>query len=244
MLSPYDIDKYGFTLRVDWVFPTSVWDGRVKLEVDGGDIGGKKKIKELYLGAGSATYLVSASSSMVKVIANLSGLTDRLSVDLAPLKVRMPKPFERVALSDIPEIASGDIRGGLQKNKVYWQREVWVAGGKYDKALGIHADPGKVAWAEYRVPSGAAWFRGYAGLARQGSGPDDCKGHFDFRVLLNKVVVKTREFNGTWLVTPEKIDVPVTGNQILRFEVTDGGDGGGNMAVYCDHATLVSPYFE
>jgi len=236
LLSPDNIDQGGFDLKVMRSFPTGVpATATAEIKVAGGTIDGISHVSDQYDGSGAKTYQVSAapSSNKIKVIANMLGFTDSLSVDLASLR----GTFKRVALSDIPEIGAGDIREGLQKNRVYWQREVKVAGGRYDKALGMHLESGKVGWVEYRIPIGATWLRGYAGLAKQDG--NDCRGHFNFRVLLNNQPLRTREFKGDWMVVPEQIDIPVTGGQILRFEVDDGGDG-----MNCDHATVVNSYFD
>ena len=108
----------------------------------------------------------------------------------------------------------------------------------YEKALGIHPKTNRVAWVEYIVPQGASWFRGYIGLAKDNKN-STCRGHFTFNALLNDVSFRTEDIAGDWKFAPKIIDIPVTADQILRFEVTDGADTNN-----CDHATIGSPYFE
>jgi len=185
----------------------------------------------------------------LKKIENLQARMIELEREIPARRQRQSGPakaaggFAKIALSDMAEKASGDLYpAALQKDRVYWQDRVWVAGRRYAKAIGIHPQPRKIAWVEYRVPAGASRFTGLAGMARDDSN-ENCEGHFDVRVLLDGKVVAQRKFQGTWMVPPEELDLRVRRDQTLRFEVSDGGDAV-DPPNYCDHATIVAPYFE
>ena len=211
---------------------------------------GSYVLKSQIEGGGSSLYVRRHDlDAALKEIEALRARSAELEREIAPRRPRRSGPskaaggFTKIALSDMAEKGSGDLYPPqVQKNRVYWQDQVWVAGRRYDKAIGIVPQPRKLAWIEYRVPAGATRFTGLAGLARDDSSVN-CQGHFDFRVLLDGKAVALRKFKGTWMVRPENLDIAVKRNQTLRFEVSDGGDTT-DPSNYCDHAVVVAPYFE
>jgi pimeloyl-ACP methyl ester carboxylesterase len=149
--------------------------------------------------------------------------------------------FTTKYLSDIKEIPAEMttlIHGGLQKDRVYWQPEVWMGNSRFYKALGIHPEAGVTVGVSYQVPAGANWFKGLVGNARQDSHLE-CRGSFVFRVLLNNATVASDRIQGSWQVPPLNVTVPVAAGQVLTLEVTDGGDGN-----WCDHMAWGDPRFE
>ena len=158
-----------------------------------------------------------------------------------PTSAVNPSSFTVQYLSDLQEKDDGSadrIHGGLQKDKVYWQDEVWMGNSRFHKTLGMHAPSGNGASVSYEVPLGASWFKGLVGLARE-DGSDKCKGSATFRVLLNGTSVAKGELRGTWQRPPHDVVVPVAAGQLITLEVTDGGNG-----YECDTLTWGNPRFE
>jgi hypothetical protein len=141
-------------------------------------------------------------------------------------------------LKEMPAEMTNRIHGGLRKDSVYWQPEVWMGNSRFYKALGIHPEAGVTVGVSYQVPAGANWFKGLVGNARQDSHLE-CRGSFVFRVLLNNATVASDRIQGSWQVPPVNVTVPVAAGQVLTLDVTDGGDG-----IWCDHMAWGDPRFE
>ncbi len=140
-----------------------------------------------------------------------------------PPPPRPPQPGgPDVFLSDISESRSGDIHGGLGKDRPYWTPELLIGGRRFAKGLVTCPGPsGARAYVEYPLNGRFSRF-----LATLGSAADQGnygKGTMNYFILLDGKVIEQGHFP-----TPpatREINVSVQGGQTLRLEVDNGGDG-------------------
>jgi len=132
-------------------------------------------------------------------------------------------------LSDIDPIRVSNICGELQRDKVYWQNEIWIAGKYFKKGLGTHAPQYGKGVVEYRIPEGYNQFEATIGLARQ-DGLSISRGSTRFRIYVNNTIV----YSSGIVRAGKSIDISilVENDAILRLEI-DNGDDGHNS----DHST-------
>jgi hypothetical protein len=133
-----------------------------------------------------------------------------------------------VFLSELAESGSGNIHGGLGKDRPYWQPDLIIAGKRYGKGLVTHPGNGaERAYVEYALAGQYQRF-----LATLGSAADQSNyghGTMNYAVLVDGRVVEQGRFP-----TPpatRELSIPVSGAQTLRLEVDNGGDGN-----HSDHA--------
>jgi hypothetical protein len=172
----------------------------------------------------------------------VNATVDPIGGALSLKSVWRPKPvakFETKYLSDIEPAEVLKVHGGLTRDKVYWQEEVWMGGNRYIKALGMHPVTGATARVTYTVPEGAKWFRSFVGMARQDGSNSGNLGNFVYRVSLNGASVAGSRIRGDWTVSPAKIELAVSAGQLLALEITDGDDTN-----WSDHAVWGEPRFE
>jgi hypothetical protein len=127
---------------------------------------------------------------------------------------------------------------GLQRDRVYWQPEIWIAGVHYKKGLGMHAPKTGVGVVRFKVPPGYTIFISLVGLARQDKSPGCAKvGDARFRVYVNDELqfhTGIVKFNDLLSVR-----IPVRPGDILKLEVDKGTDD-----YTCDHNTWAEARFE
>jgi len=143
-------------------------------------------------------------------------------------------------LSDMSPYSTENVEGGLQKDRVFWQSEIWIDGVHYEKGLGMHAPKSGVGRVQYMVPRGYKVFIALIGLARQDGNPGCSRtgeGDASFRVYVNaKMVLETDvlHFGQT-----KGVRIPVEEKDILTLEVDKGDD-----SYICDHSTWADARFE
>ncbi len=127
-----------------------------------------------------------------------------------------------VYLSDLSEIRSGDIHGGLGKNRPYWTPELVIGSRRFAKGIVTCPGPtGARAFVEYALNGQFSSF-----LATLGSAGDQGnygKGTMNYFIQVDGRLVKQGRFP-----TPPatlELDIPLRGAQTLRLEVDNGGDG-------------------
>lgn len=130
---------------------------------------------------------------------------------------------------------------GIFFHRVGWQEQVWIAGVRYDHAIGMHpgvnpANPDQgSAWAEFRIPPGARTFRTIFGMARQDIHPND------YGEALGGVSIDGRTVWSGMLRGPNRIVLPPiaipAGAQTLRLFVDSAGSR------WSDHTTWADPRF-
>ena len=144
----------------------------------------------------------------------------------------VPDPFY---LSDSRAllIQESNVHGGLQFNRVYWQPEVWIAGVRYQRALGMHAPIG-IGFADFRIPAGAKSFRSTFGLARQDTAP--ALGEAAGRIYIDNQRIWQATVSSASQTANVQIQIPA-GAKTLRLEVDSLGPQGS------DHTTWADPRF-
>ena len=131
-----------------------------------------------------------------------------------------------------------NIEGGLIRDQVFWQSEIWIDGKYYAKGLGMHAPKTGIGTVGYQVPEGYSMFVALAGLARQDKSPGCATvGDAQFRVYVNKEL--KFESGVMHFGPPILIQIAVQAGNILRLEVDKGEDN-----YECDHATWADARFE
>lgn len=133
-----------------------------------------------------------------------------------------------VYLSDLAETASGDIHGGLGKDKPYWQADILIGSQRFGKGLVTHPGNGpQRAYVEYALDGRYSRFLATLGSSAHGSSPgSDSMNYF---VWVDGRLVEQARFP-----TPPAIrdlDISVRGARSLRLEVDNGGNGN-----HSDHA--------
>jgi len=127
-----------------------------------------------------------------------------------------------VFLSDMTESRSGDIHGGLGKDRPYWTPELLIGGRRFAK--GIVTCPGpSAARAFVEYPLGGGFSRFQATLGSAADQGNYGKGTMNYSILVDGKLVEQGHFP-----TPpatREINVSVQGGQTLRLEVDNGGDG-------------------
>jgi hypothetical protein len=127
-----------------------------------------------------------------------------------------------VFLSDMPESRSGDIHGGLGKDRPYWTPELLIGGRRFAK--GIVTCPGpSAARAFVEYPLNGRFTRFLATLGSAADQGNYGKGTMNYFILVDGKIVEQGRFP-----TPpatREISVSVQGGQTLRLEVDNGGDG-------------------
>jgi len=128
-----------------------------------------------------------------------------------------------VYLSDLQEIASGNIHGGLGKDRPYWQSDLVIGNRTFKKGIVTHpmAENGKKAFVEYALGGKYKYFLATLGsAAHQGNYG---KGTMNYYILVDGRVVAS----GRFPMPPDVIEIkiPVNGANTLRLEVDNGGDG-------------------
>ncbi len=171
------------------------------------------------------------------VAADDLGATSVQSLDypVAPPRLE-PDPFW---LSDHPELLLGEsnVAGGVQFNREPFQEEVWIGGQvprRYDHAIAMHPGTGAglVADADFQIPLGARYFRGFLALASESTHPNDL-GDVEGRIYVDGVrvwVERVYRFDHKYF----NLALPGTA-RIVRLEVDALGDR------WADHATFVNP---
>jgi len=128
-----------------------------------------------------------------------------------------------VYLSDLPESASGNVHGGLGKDRPYWASELVIAGRRFAKGLVTHApaENGRKAFVEYALGGQYRLFQATLGSAADKSNYGD--GSMNYAVLVDGRVVD----QGRFPVPPatKGIQVSLQGARTLRLEVDNGGNG-------------------
>lgn len=127
-----------------------------------------------------------------------------------------------VYLSDMTESRSGDIHGGLGKDKPYWAPELVIGGRRYNKGIVTHPEASSAhAFVEYTLNGGFSRF-----TATLGSASD--RGNYGNGTMNYYIYVDGRAVEQGHFPPPpatREINVPVQGGQTLRLEVDNGGDG-------------------
>jgi hypothetical protein len=134
-----------------------------------------------------------------------------------------------VYLSDLPESNSGNIQGGLGKDRPHWQSELIIGGRKYAKGLVTHpkAENGSWAFVEYALDGSYSRFRATLGSAEDHGRYG--KGTMNYGIVIDG----RRVVGGAFPVAPavKEIDLDIGGAKTLRLEVDNGYDGNNS-----DHA--------
>jgi len=130
---------------------------------------------------------------------------------------RWPKPGEaQVWLDRVEPDACTQQWGSLVKNQSVWQKEMTVAGRKFDRGLGTHAN-GRI---EYDL-SGGGFERFHALVGRDGHAGD---GRIVFEVWLDgKNAFDSGPMTNASPAMPVELDVSAAA--ILELRTLDGGDG-------------------
>jgi hypothetical protein len=138
-------------------------------------------------------------------------------------------------------LQQGNIHNGLWFNRVYWQDQVWIAGVRYIRVLGMHAPASGAGFVEFRIPPGARFFQTTFGLARQDSAPNpNMFGDAEGRILIDaKPVWAQRVSSGTQLRTAS-VPVP-SGAKILRLEVDSLGSNWSDHTTWADARFTTTP---
>ncbi len=143
-----------------------------------------------------------------------------------------PPPYQGgnvVYLSDLRESGSGNIHGGLGKDRPYWQGDLILANQSFSKGIITHpmAENGRIAFVEYSLNGQYSTFRATLGSAQDHGSYG--KGTMNYRVLVDGRAVDC----GPFPVPPgiREISVDVRGARMLRLEVDNGYDGNNS-----DHA--------
>jgi hypothetical protein len=144
-------------------------------------------------------------------------------------------------LSDLDPAEINNVHGDLQKDRVYWQNEVWIAGQRFARGLGMHAPAQGVGYADYLVPKGYSRFRSQVGLARPDSNDgQNCKpgggGDVRFQVLVN-----SGERFSRLVKFGDLQDIAIDGLSAgarLRLVVDNNGNS------WCDHSFWANARFE
>jgi len=127
-----------------------------------------------------------------------------------------------VFLSDMAESRSGDIHGGLGKDRPYWTPELLIGGRRFAKGIVTCPGPSAArAFVEYPLNGRFSRF-----LATLGSAADQGnygKGTMNYFIYVDGKVVEQGRFPTP--PTTREISVSVQGAQTLRLEVDNGGDG-------------------
>ncbi len=134
----------------------------------------------------------------------------------------IPSGGPDVYLSDMAESRSGDIHGGLGKDRPYWAPVLLLGGRRFAKGLVTCPGPSAArAFVEY--PLGGHFSRFQATLGSAADQGNYGKGTMNYFILVDGKVVEQGRFP-----TPpatREINVSVQGAQTLRLEVDNGGDG-------------------
>jgi len=143
-----------------------------------------------------------------------------------PPKVEPHRPPQTggpdVFLSDLVESRTGDIHGGLGKNRPYWTPELIIGGRRFAKGLVTCPGPTSArAFVEY--PLGGRFSRFLATLGSAGDQGNFGKGTMNYAILLDGKVIEQGRFPNP--PATREINVSVQGGQTLRLEVDNGGDG-------------------
>jgi len=134
-----------------------------------------------------------------------------------------------VYLSDMKEIRSGDVHGGLGKDRPYWQPDLIIGGRTFKKGLVTHpvAENGRRAFVEYELNGRYRFFMTTLGAAQD-------HGNYGRGTMSYYILADGREVaGGRFPVPPDtrNLRISVSGVRILRLEVDNGGDGNNS-----DHA--------
>lgn len=133
-----------------------------------------------------------------------------------------------VFLSDMAESRSGDIHGGLGKDRPYWTPELVIAGRRYQKGIVTHPGASAArAFVEYPLNGGFSRFAATLGSAADGNTYGN--GTMNYAIYVDGRLVEQGRFPAP--PATREINVSVQGGQTLRLEVDNGGDGN-----HADHA--------
>ncbi len=147
--------------------------------------------------------------------------------DQDPYSTR-PGRGPEVFLSDLSEAASGNVHGGLGKDRPYWQQELSIGGRSFSKGLVTHPGAsGERAWVEYAL--GGQYRRFLATLGAAADHGNYGQASMNYYIVVDGRVVEQGRFPSP--PNTREISVSVQGAQTLRLEVDNGGDGN-----HSDHA--------
>ncbi len=127
-----------------------------------------------------------------------------------------------VFLSDMSESRSGNIHGGLGKDRPYWIPELFIGNRRFAKGLVTCPGPTSArAFVEY--PLGGRFSRFLATLGSAGDQGNFGRGTMNYAILLDGKVIEQGRFPNPPATL--EISISVQGGQTLRLEVDNGGDG-------------------
>lgn len=133
-----------------------------------------------------------------------------------------------IYLSDMNESQSGNIHGGLGKDRPYWASELRIGNVLYSKGLVTHPEGnGSRAFVEYDLGGRFRAFFATVGSAQGPSAPG--MGRMNYYILVDGQQVAAGPIPNYPAVV--QINVSLEGANILRLEADDGGDGNNS-----DHA--------
>jgi hypothetical protein len=134
--------------------------------------------------------------------------------------------LESVYISDLKVVNSGDVHGGVGKDKPYWTDQLIICGIKYDKGIILHPEnDGIIAFAEFPLQKKGGRLTGMAGWAEQEDAIYD--GIMRFRFFADGKLLYSGEIKGKKC---EEVNYYLGAAEILRIETDDGFDGN-----YADH---------
>ncbi len=148
-----------------------------------------------------------------------------------------PQESNTVYLSDLQESSSGNVHGGLGKDRPYWQSELILADKRFSKGIVTHpmAENGRRAFVEYNLNGQYSYFRATLGSAQDHGNYG--KGTMNYSVLVDGKAMEC----GPFPVPPStrEINVDIRGARMLRLEVDNGYDGNNSDHAAWGNARLV-----
>jgi hypothetical protein len=124
-------------------------------------------------------------------------------------------------ISDLKILRSGDVHGGIGKDRPYWTDKLIICGKEFKKGVVIHPeDGGKIAFVEYRLPKRRGRLLGVAGWAEQEGAVHS--GKMRFRFFVDGELLYGNELNGKEC---QRVNLDLGSGRVLRIETDDGGDG-------------------
>lgn len=140
-----------------------------------------------------------------------------------------PSGGGEVYLSDLRELSTSDIHGGLGKDRPYWTSTLTIAGRSFAKGIVTHPGPDASRKATVTYALNGQYARFLATLGSAADGSNYGNGTMNYTIYVDNAPVEQGRFP-----TPpatKEINVSVQGAQTLRLEVDSGGDGN-----HSDHA--------
>jgi hypothetical protein len=125
-------------------------------------------------------------------------------------------PFQKVWLDEVSPDEVAQDYGQLEVNRSVWHKDMVIAGGKFTRGLGTHAN-GRLV---YRI--GGQGFKKFK--ARVGRDEHAGDGRIIFQVWLDgRKLFDSGAMTKT--TAAKSVDVDVTGGKTLELRALDGGDG-------------------